>query len=135
VKLVLDARFAIDWIAGASSPVLDEFTDRFAAGTLEMHAPEVFVAQTADEIWHRVRDGRLTLDESVELFGNLRDAGIELHRLRDLAAPALDLAMRRGIPAHASFYAALALREGLPLFTADAALAAAAADLVEVVTP
>jgi predicted nucleic acid-binding protein len=135
VKLVLDARFAIAWIGGAPSPVLEEFSDRFAAGTLEMHAPELFVAESADEIARLVRTGARTLDESVELFANLRDIGVELHRMRDLAAPALDLAMRRNIPAHASFYAALAIREGLPLFTADPALAAAVAEILEVVPP
>jgi predicted nucleic acid-binding protein len=134
MKLVVDASFAIAWISGVPSGVLDEFTDRFAAGTLEMHAPESFVAETSDAIWQLVRDGKRTLDESVELFANLRDAGIELHRLRDLAAPALDLSMRRGIPPHASLYAALAIREGLPLFTADPALEKTA-DIIEVLSP
>ena len=136
MKLVLDSSFAVAWIAGEAreSVALHEFSDRFLAGTLELHAPELFVAETANALWKSVRRGLRTLDDGVEMFANLMDAAIELHRHRDLAVAALDLALRRGIPVYDAFYVALAVREVLPLFTADRKLAAAVEDLLDVVT-
>jgi len=136
VKLVLDASFAMAWIARErrASAAVAEFSDRFLAGTLELHAPELFVAETASALWKSVRRGLRTLDEGMEMFANLADAAIELHRHRDLAVAALDLALRRGISAYDSFYVALAVREVFPLFTADRKLAAAVEDLIEVIT-
>jgi predicted nucleic acid-binding protein len=136
VKLVLDASFAVAWIASEreDSIAMREFSDKLLAGTLRMHAPELFVAETANALWKSVRRGLRTLDDGVEMFANLRDAAIELHGHRDLAVPAFDLALRRGISAYDAFYVALSVREVLPLFTADLKLASAVEDLIEVVT-
>ena len=134
MRLVVDASFAMLWLGReTSSAAVTEFDARFHSGLLEMHAPQLFLAETANALWKSVRRGRRTLDESVEMFANLMDVPIELHGHRDLAAPALDLAMRRGISAYDAIYVALALQEAAPLFTADRRLAAAVADLVEAV--
>jgi predicted nucleic acid-binding protein len=136
VKLVVDASFAVAWIAGEreKSPAVREFADRVAAGTLYAHAPELFLAETANALWKSVRRGFRTLEDGVELFANLQEASVQLHGHRDLALPALDLALRRGISVYDSLYVALAVREVLPLFTADKRLGAAVEDLVEVIT-
>jgi predicted nucleic acid-binding protein len=135
VKLVLDAGFAMLWLGGErDSAAVAQFEARYHSGFIEMHAPELFVAESANVLWNSVRRGTRTLDDSVTMFRNLTDLKIELHRHRDLAGPALDLAMRRGISAYDAFYVALAMREALPLFTADHKLAAATGDLIEVVT-
>jgi predicted nucleic acid-binding protein len=136
VKLVLDASFAIAWVASEreDSGAVREFADRLLAGTAHPHAPELFVAETANALWKSVRRGLRTLEDGVEMFGNLMEVPIELHRLRDLATPALDLAVRRGITVYDALYVALALREAMPLFTADVKLASAVEDLIEVVT-
>jgi predicted nucleic acid-binding protein len=67
------------------------------------------------------------------MFANLRDLPLRLHRHHDLALDALDLALRRGISVYDAAYAALAVREMLPLFTADRKLASSVEDLVEVI--
>ncbi len=136
MKLVLDASFAIAWVASEreDSAAVREFSDRLLAGTIQAHAPELFVAETANAVWKSVRRGLRTLEDGVEIFGNLMDAPIELHRHRDLSTAALDLALRRGLSVYDALYVALALREVLPLFTADRKLAAAVEDLLEVVT-
>ena len=135
MKLVLDASFAMLWLGGErNSPAAREFEHRYYAGQVELHAPELFLVETANVLWKSVRRGLRTLEESVGMFADLNDMPIELHRHRDLAIPAYDLALRRGISANDSFYVALALREVLPLFTADRKLAAAVEDLLEVVT-
>lgn len=135
MKLVVDASFAFLWLGGdAGAPAVAEFDHRYRAGQLELHAPELFVAETANVLWKAVRRGLRTLDESVAIFESLQDLRISLHTHRDLAAPALDLAMRRGIPAGDAMYVALALRDSTPLFTADARLARAVEDILEVIT-
>jgi predicted nucleic acid-binding protein len=135
VKLALDAGFAMAWLVRESaSRAVDEFDTRLSAGTLELHAPELFLADAANVLWKTVRRGFRTLDEGVSMFANLSEMPITLHSHRGLVASALDLSMRRGIPAYDALYVALAVRDGLPLFTADARLGRAVSDLVEVVT-
>jgi predicted nucleic acid-binding protein len=135
VKLVIDAGFAMLWLSRErGEKAVAEFDVRYRAGQVELHAPELFVIETANVLWKYVRRQTRTVEESVVMFENLRDVPIQLHRHRDLAVHAFDLALRRGISAYDASYVALAVREVLPLFTADRKLAAAVEDLVEVVT-
>jgi predicted nucleic acid-binding protein len=135
VKLVIDASFAMAWLGRErEGPALAEFEARYHAGQMDLHAPELFVIETTNALWKAVRRQTRTVEESVVMFENLRDVPIQLHRHRDLAVPAFDLALRRGISAYEASYVALAVREVLPLFTADRKLAAAVEDLLEVVT-
>jgi len=136
VKFVLDASFAVAWVAGEleDSAAVREFSDRLSAGTAQPQAPELFLAESANALWKSVRRGLRTIEDGVEMFGNILEAEVELHRHRDLATPALDLALRRGISVYDALYVALALRDVLPLFTADQRLAGAVGDLLEVVT-
>lgn len=135
MKLVIDASFAMLWLARERDErAVAELEARYHAGTVELHAPELFLVETANVLWKSVRRRLRTLEEGVTLFENLRDLAIELHRHRDLAVAAFDLALRRGISTYDSFYVALAVREMLPLFTADRRLAGAVDDLIEVVT-
>jgi len=134
LKLVLDSSFAMLWLGGdRGSKAVAEFDARYHAGALQMHAPELFLAEAANAVWESVEAGQRTLDEGVQIFDNLKDVGVELHRHRDLAVPALDLALRRGMTVYESLYVALALRDVLPVFTADRKFAAAVEDLVEVI--
>jgi predicted nucleic acid-binding protein len=135
VKLVIDASFAMAWLGRErEGPALAEFAARYHAGQIEMHAPELFVIETTNVLWKGVRRRTRTVEESVSMFESLRELPVELHRHRDLAVHAFDLSLRRGISTYDASYVALAVREVLPLFTADPRLAAAVEDLVEVVT-
>lgn len=135
MKLVIDASFAMLWLGGdRQSRAVNELDARYHTRAVQMHAPEQFLVEAANAVWESVEQGRRTLDEGVQIFENLKDVGVELHRHRDLTTPALDLALRRGMTVYQSLYVALALRDVLPLFTADRKLAAAVADLVEVIT-
>ena len=135
MKLVLDAGFAVLWVTHERGErAVAELDARFHAGQLELHAPELFAIETAHALFRQVRRGKRSVEESVTMFENLRDLPIRLHRHRDLAIPAFDLSLRRGISVYDAVYVALALRDVLPLFTADKRLAASVADLLEVVT-
>jgi predicted nucleic acid-binding protein len=134
VKLVIDASFAMLWLSRErGEKAVAEFDARYHAGQVEMHAPELFVIETANVLWKHVRRRTRTVEESVTMFENLRGLPIQLHRHTDLVVQAFDLSLRRGISAYDASYVALALREVLPLFTADKKLAASVEDLVEVI--
>ena len=134
MKLVLDASFALAWLgrerAGAA---VADFDARFRAGQAELHAPELFILETANAVWKSVRRQGRNVEEGVAMFENLRHLPVRLHRHRDIALEAFDVALRRGISVYDASYVAVAVREALPLFTADKRLAAAVEDLVEVI--
>ena len=135
MKLVIDASFAMLWLSRErGEKAVSEFDARYRAGQTELHAPELFIIETANVLWKQVRRRTRTVEESVTLFENLRELPIEYHRHRDLALQAFDLSLRHGISTYDASYVALAVREVLPLFTADKKLAAAVEDLLEVVT-
>ena len=135
MKLVVDASFAMLWLSRErDAPTVTEFDARYHAGQMELHAPELFVVETANVLWKHVRRRTRTVEESVAIFENLRDLPIQFHRHGDLIVHAFDLSLRRRISPYDASYVALAVREVLPLFTADARFAAAVEDLVEVVT-
>ncbi|MCA1827974.1 MAG: type II toxin-antitoxin system VapC family toxin [Myxococcales bacterium] len=135
MRLVIDASFAVLWVTRErAEPAVTEFDARYHAGQVELHAPELFMVEAASAIWKHVRRGLRTVEETVVMFENLRDVPIRLHRHRDLVVHAFDLALRRGISPYDASYVALAVREVLPLFTADRRLASAVDDLVDVIT-
>jgi predicted nucleic acid-binding protein len=135
VKLVLDASFALAWLAREpAGPVLAEFEARVHAGQAELHAPELFLLETGNALWKSIRRQMRTVEEGVAMFESIRELPIRLHRHRDLALESLDLALRRGISVYDASYVAVAVREVLPLFTIDKRLAAAVDDLIDVVS-
>lgn len=135
MKIVLDASFAVAWLTRErTGPAVEDFEARVHAGQAELHAPELFLLETGNALWKTVRRGLRTLEESVQMFESVRELPIRLHRHRDLALDAFDLAVRRGISVYDASYVALAVRELLPLFTTDKRLASAVEDLVDVIT-
>lgn len=135
MKLVLDASFALAWLArDHTGPALAEFEARLHAGQAELHAPEMFLLETANALWKSVRRQLRTVEEAVAMFESLRELPVRLHRHRDLALDAFDLALRRGISVYDASYVAVAVREVLPLFTADRRLASTVDDLLDVIT-
>lgn len=135
MKLVLDASFALAWLGRERTvPALSQFETHYHAGQAELHAPELFVVETANALAKSVRRRTRTVEECVAMFENVRALPIQFHRHSDLVVRALDLSLRRGISAYDASYVALAVRDVLPLFTADRKLSVAVEDLVEVIT-
>ena len=81
------------------------------------------LAEVANVLWHKVRSKVVGRDEAVAVVPRLRQLIDPLVPLHELAAQALDLALRREHPAYDCFYVALAMREAVPLLTADRRLA------------
>jgi predicted nucleic acid-binding protein len=134
VKIVLDASFAMLWLGKErESKSVSEFDSRVRVGSVELHAPELFLPEISNAVWKSVRRARRTLDEGVQMFEVAMQLPVQLHRHRDLTTAAFDLALRRGLTVYDSLYVALALKDVLPLFTADRKLASSVEDLVEVI--
>jgi predicted nucleic acid-binding protein len=89
----------------------------------ETIAPELILAELANVIWKNVRrkllaqaDARPALEGGPQLIDRI-------YPIAPLVDRALNLAILGDHPAYDCFYVALAAREGVPLFTADAKLA------------
>jgi predicted nucleic acid-binding protein len=95
-------------------------------------APDLLVAELANVLWRKVRLGHRSPAEAEALLAGAMAPILRLVPMAPLRARALDLAMRRDHPAYDCFYVALAVREGVPLVTADHRLAARFADDAEV---
>lgn len=82
-------------------------------------APDLLVAEAANALWRRVRAGGRTADEARALMADAMAPITRLVPTAPLRERALDLALRRDHPAYDCFYVALAMREAIPLLTAD----------------
>ena len=86
-------------------------------------APELILAEVANSLWRKARLGALTATEAQEALPRLAELVDPLVPLHDLAAQALDLALRRDHPVYDCYYVALAMRQAAPLATGDRRLA------------
>jgi predicted nucleic acid-binding protein len=114
VKLVVDSSVAIKWLITEA--------DSDQAAPLRVHdlwAPELLWAEVASILWKKVRLGQLTgpMAETGLLF--LRAMPITSVPLADLAQQALKLGYSLDHSPYDMFFVALALRERMPLVTAD----------------
>jgi predicted nucleic acid-binding protein len=112
--LVIDASVAIRWLTG-------EPGSEAAIALLErpLHAPDLLCAECSNALWKKVARHEISAPEAEVLAATLQAAGITLHAMRHLLAPATQLACALEQPAYACFYLALARTLGFPLVTAD----------------
>jgi len=90
--------------------------------------PTVWMLETANGLLVAERRGRFTAADVAQVYGTLADLPIESSdvTLDQAMGPVLDLARAHELSAYDAAYLELAMREGLPLATQDAALQAAA---------
>jgi predicted nucleic acid-binding protein len=91
-------------------------------------APQMILAEIANGLWRAHRTQRLGGADARRILARVPNYFDRLVPTEDLAAAALDLALRRDHPAYDCFYVALAMQEGAPLATADRRLAERFAD-------
>lgn len=87
-------------------------------------APDLVVVETANALWKYVRSGQLAAADASSFVSDVPRLFEYLVPVVELVETAFDLACRHNHPAYDCFYLALALREELPLVTADRRLAA-----------
>ena len=97
------------------------------ATTPTLIAPELVLAEVGNALWRRVRLGGMQADAAAELFRAVPAIVTVLHALAPLSPRALAISLARNHPIYDCYYIALALREAVPLATADRRLAKLAA--------
>lgn len=131
MTLVLDASAAVKLVA--EEP--DSLLVRGMVGAAPVIAPALVLAEVANALWRKARLGAITAPEAGAAQASLPGLFARLVPLRALQDQALDLALRRDHPAYECFYVALAMREAVPLLTADRRVAQRFGGDVEVRLP
>lgn len=93
-----------------------------------LHAPDLIYAEFGNVVWKRHRRGVIDDEEAAELLSDFLRLPLEVAPSSELAATALQLAMRTGRTMYDSLYLALALKRDAPLVTCDKRLVNALAD-------
>ncbi|MBN1425385.1 type II toxin-antitoxin system VapC family toxin [Candidatus Fermentibacteria bacterium] len=118
-RLAVDASVAAKWF-------LPEAHSREAIraldGQWELHAPDLIWAEVGNSIWKRWRRRELSQEEGAGILADFRRFLIEIHPSDLLLEGAHKLATHLGCTMYDSLYAALALRLGCRLLTADRSL-------------
>jgi len=115
-RYVVDASVAAKWY------FQEEHSDR--ADILleregELLAPGLLVVEIATLVWKRARRGEVSEAVADRIVAALRQVPLEIRPTAELVTAALPLALHGGLTLHDAFYAALAVKSGCPLVTAD----------------
>lgn len=115
-RYVVDASVAAKWY------FQEEHSDR--ADLLlerdgEILAPGLLVVEIATLVWKRARRGEITETVADRIVAALRQVPLEIRPTAELVPAALPLALHGRLTLHDAFYAALAVKSGCPLVTAD----------------
>jgi predicted nucleic acid-binding protein len=115
---VVDASVAIKWV------VEEEGSDRARLlASAKLEAPDLLPIECANILWRKVRLGDLRGEEAAERLALLLRSPVTLIGSRELLDAALRLSLDLGHPVYDCVYLALAIRDGMPLLTADRRLA------------
>lgn len=115
---MVDASVAVKWVV--------QEPDSGAARSLaqaRMEAPDLLHIECANILWKKTRLGDLTAREASACLDVLMRAPVTIAGSRELLALALELSLEWRHPVYDCVYAALAIRRGIPLVTADKKLA------------
>jgi predicted nucleic acid-binding protein len=127
MRTVVDTSVAAKWyFPEPGGDEADQILADRMAGERELLAPDLIVPEFANVLWKRVRRrecSRTAASEILELWELDRPS---LVPSSELAAQALELAIRLDQPVYDCLYLALALEIEAPLVTADRQLARAA---------
>jgi predicted nucleic acid-binding protein len=123
MSIVIDPSFAAGWLLPDEGGALaDEVLDRVSR--LGARVPSLFWHELRNLLLVAERRGRVPPNEADSLMQSARTLRIAEGSVDD--GVVLDLARRHRLTAYDATYLALAIAEGVPIATADAALAKAA---------
>jgi len=92
-------------------------------------APELLVAETANVLLKKQKQGELTDHEAKGIIDDILAMPIRLMPHGPLAPAALDIALRHHLTVYDALYIAVAMEQGAVVFTADASIKKTAAAL------
>ena len=104
---------AVDWLR------------RLGRSELDVSVPDLLFAEVGQALAGHVRAGNLTRERAITRLEFIRRAPFDVRPLHVLAAPALGVALERGLSVYDACYAVLAESDDAVLVTGDAQLAAA----------
>jgi predicted nucleic acid-binding protein len=118
---VVDASVAVKWL------LPEPGSDRARSlAAMRLQAPDLLPVECANVLWKKVRLGDLSKDQALVAFEMLRNAPVAFTGSLELLDAALRLSIGLEHPVYDCLYIALAVRNDLPLVTADRRLVAVA---------
>lgn len=114
--VVVDASVVAKWL------VPEEHSDKavsILSTDLELHAPELLLAEVGNILWKKYRAKELSAEEADLALLALVAAPVTLHPLKPLLAPAFRIARDHGRTVYDSLYLALAASLAGKFLTAD----------------
>jgi predicted nucleic acid-binding protein len=120
-RFVVDASVGVKWLIRESGSLQARaLLDRAVAGSARLVAPDVFAPEVTNALWKRARLlNDMSDEEARTLLRQLRLTLPRLVRSEPLLSRALELALAFRVPVYDCLYAALALRDGSTLVSAD----------------
>lgn len=120
MKRVVDASVACKWFIEED---LSTEAQALAAARYVLLAPDLIIAECANIAWRRVRDGQIALEQAEAFLRALPEWFEGVIPSAQLHEAAFRIARTLNHPVYDCLYIALAVRDAVPLVTADAALA------------
>jgi predicted nucleic acid-binding protein len=122
---VIDASVAIKLfvIEDGSDQALALFERLAQEPAADFFVPDLFYAECANILWKYVRSYHYPLENARQDLADLLGLGLQSVPTVEIIRPAMELALAYDLPVNDACYLALAQALGLPLVSADAALA------------
>jgi predicted nucleic acid-binding protein len=115
-RLIVDASVAVKWFI---SETHSEEALSILDGNHEMIVPDLLFAEIGNVLWKRTRSGDMTKEQTLAIIGALIKIPLSVRPISSLTAQALEIATQTQRTVYDSLYVALAVREGVPVVTAD----------------
>jgi len=115
-RYVVDASVAAKWYFQEEH---SERADALLEGDNEILAPGLLIVEIAALVWKRAHRGEISEVVADRIVAALREVPLEIRPTAELVTAALPLAVHGGLTLYDALYAALAMKSGCPLVTAD----------------
>lgn len=113
--VIVDASVAVQWYV----PERDSERAHAVAEGRKLLAPDLLAMECANVLWKYVRRGEASRTKAAEALDLLRTAPISWVRDLEMVSDAQRLSIELNHPVYDCLYLALALRNGVPVVTAD----------------
>jgi predicted nucleic acid-binding protein len=123
VYAVFDASVFVRTVVQQEGPAVD-WVRRAMRKEVTVAVPDLVFAEIGNALSLYAKDARLTIDGAIRRVEFVLRVPLEIRELQLLIAPALGLAISRGLSVYDACYAVLAEAEDAVLVTADRRLAA-----------
>jgi len=118
--IVVDSSVVIKWfVVEPLSVESRHILDRYQAGTLTLHAPDLIHAEVGNIVWKKHRFQGLAAADAQQIIEEFQRLPFVLTPTADLLSEAFRLAIAHERTVYDALYLALSVREQCPYVTAD----------------